>query len=46
MEYIELDRANISNTTEMYAVVDSRTGNLTSREQEIPFFYANTRKDR
>lgn len=31
MEYIELDRldrANISNTTEMYAVVDSRTGDL------------------
>lgn len=28
MEYVEFDRANISNTTEMYAIVDSRNGDL------------------
>lgn len=28
MEYVEFDRANISNTTEMYAIVDSCNGNL------------------
>lgn len=28
MEYVEFDRATISNTTEMYAIVDSHTGDL------------------
>lgn len=31
MEYVEFDRANISNTTEMYAIVDSRNGDLIFR---------------
>lgn len=28
MEYVDFDRATISNTTEMYAIVDLRTGDL------------------
>lgn len=28
MAYVEFDRANISNVTEMYAIVDTRNGDL------------------